>query len=107
MATQTNTCALTISGADRTVEALVSTDTPIRDLVPEFVELCLDMPPTAEEVRRGWAIMVDGERVLDEDSTLAESGVHDGDVLSLTERAAPPPPKLPRRPRRPPRKLPR
>ena len=70
MATQTNTCALTISGADRTVEALVSTDTPIRDLVPEFVELCLDMPPTAEEVRRGWAIMVDGERVLDEDSTL-------------------------------------
>jgi len=94
MATQTNTCALTISGADRTVEALVSTDTPIRDLVPEFVELCLDMPPTAEEVRRGWAIMVDGERVLDEDSTLAESGVHDGDVLSLTERAAPPPPKL-------------
>jgi MinD-like ATPase involved in chromosome partitioning or flagellar assembly len=91
MATQTNTCALTISGADRTVEALVSTDTPIRELVPEFVELCLDMPPTAEEVRRGWAIMVDGERILPEDSTLAESGVHDGAVLSLTERAPSPP----------------
>ena len=45
MSTQTNTCAVTIAGPDRRVDVVVSTETPIRQLIPTFVELSVDEPP--------------------------------------------------------------
>ncbi len=54
-----NTCAVTIAGPDRRVDLVVSTETPIADLIPTFVELSVDDAPNgngrAAGVERGAA----------------------------------------------------
>ena len=40
-----NTCAVTIAGPDRRVDLVVSTETPISELIPTFVELSMDEAP--------------------------------------------------------------
>ena len=42
-----NTCAVTIAGPDRRVDLVVSTETPISELIPTFVELSMDEAPAA------------------------------------------------------------
>ena len=46
-----NTCAVTIAGPDRRVDLVVSTETPISDLIPTFVELSMDEAPVRERPR--------------------------------------------------------
>ena len=48
-----NTCAVTIAGPDRRVDLVVSTETPISDLIPTFVELSMDEAPVRERPRPG------------------------------------------------------
>lgn len=94
-----NTCAVTIAGPDQRVDLVVSTETPISELVPTFVEL------TVEEELDGpqpvWAVAQAGRHPLPGDRTLAECGVTDGDVLTLTQvrssAKAPPRPAVVRR----------
>jgi MinD-like ATPase involved in chromosome partitioning or flagellar assembly len=102
MSTQTNTCAVTIAGPDRRVDVVVSTETPIRQLIPTFVELSVEAPPPEDGPQPVWAIAPPGKQPLAPDSTLAQSGVVDGAVLSLTQvrsqAQAPPAPRAVHRP---------
>ena len=102
MSTQTNTCAVTIAGPDRRVDVVVSTETPIRQLIPTFVELSVEAPPPEDGPQPVWAIAPPGKQPLAPDSTLAQSGIVDGAVLALTQlrsqAQAPPTPRAVRRP---------
>src|SRR5919107_5908396 len=85
MSTQTNTCAVTIAEPDRRVDVVVSTETPIRLLIPTFVELSVDAPPPVDGPQPVWGIAPPGKQPLAPESTLAESGIVDGAVLSLVQ----------------------
>jgi MinD-like ATPase involved in chromosome partitioning or flagellar assembly len=98
-----NTCAVTIAGPDRRVDLVVSTETPISDLIPTFVELSLDEAPVQNGRAPVWTVTPPGQQPLPLDRTLGECGISDGAVLTLTEirsqAAAPPKPaEVERRP---------
>lgn len=98
-----NTCAVTIAGPDRRVDLVVSTETPIADLVPTFVELSMDEPPAGNGRTPVWTVSPAGQAPLPLDRTLAQCGVADGAVLTLTElrsqaMAPPSPAEVGRRP---------
>jgi MinD-like ATPase involved in chromosome partitioning or flagellar assembly len=81
-----NTCAVTIAGPDHRVDLVVSTETPIRELIPTFVELSVDDPAGASgNGAPVWAVAPPGHQPLKPDHTLAEAGIADGAVLALTE----------------------
>jgi MinD-like ATPase involved in chromosome partitioning or flagellar assembly len=90
-----NTCAVTIAGPDRRVDLVVSTETPISDLIPTFVELSMDETPPANGRSPVYTVAPPGHQPLPLDRTLAQCGVADGTVLTLTElrSAAMAPPK--------------
>ena len=90
-----NTCAVTIAGPDRRVDLVVSTETPISDLIPTFVELSVDDAPPANGRSPVYTVAPPGHQPLPLDRTLAQCGVADGTVLTLTElrSAAMAPPK--------------
>jgi MinD-like ATPase involved in chromosome partitioning or flagellar assembly len=97
-----NTCAVTIAGPDRRVDLVVSTETPIVELIPTFVELSSDEAPDANGRTPVWTVAQPGQQPLPLDRTLAQCGVSDGSVLTLTElrsaAMAPPRPAEHRRP---------
>src|SRR4051812_17826086 len=89
-----NTCAVTIAGPDRRVDLVVSTETPIAELIPTFVELSMDEAPHENGRAPVWTVAPPGQQPLPLDRTLAQCGIADGAVLSLTElrsRAMAPP----------------
>jgi MinD-like ATPase involved in chromosome partitioning or flagellar assembly len=98
-----NTCAVTIAGPDRRVDLVVSTETPIADLIPTFVELSMDEPPSPNGRTPVWTVSPAGSAPLPLDRTLGQCGVADGTVLTLTElrsqaMAPPSPAEVVRRP---------
>jgi hypothetical protein len=98
-----NTCAVTIAGPDRRVDLVVSTETPISDLIPTFVELSMDEAPAANGRTPVWTVAQPGQQPLPLDRTLGDCGVADGAVLTLTEvrsqaMAPPKPAEVVRRP---------
>ena len=80
-----NTCAVTIAGPDRRVDLVVSTETPIADLIPTFVELSMDEAPPDNGRAPVWTVAPAGHQPLPLDRTLGQCGIADGAVLSLTE----------------------
>jgi len=90
-----NTCAVTIAGPDRRVDLVVSTETPISDLIPTFVELSVDEVPPGNGRSPVYTVAPPGHQPLPLDRTLGQCGVADGTVLTLTElrSAAMAPPK--------------
>ena len=101
-----NTCAVTIAGPDRRVDLVVSTETPIADLIPTFVELSMDEAPTVNGRMPVWSVAPPGREPLPLDRTLGQCGVTDGAVLTLTEvrsqaMAPPKPAEVIRRPEAP------
>ena len=90
-----NTCAVTIAGPDRRVDLVVSTETPISELIPTFVELSMDDAPPGNGRSPVWSVAPPGHQPLPLDRTLGQCGVADGAVLALTElrSAAMAPPK--------------
>src|SRR3954447_20656838 len=90
-----NTCAVTIAGPDRRVDLVVSTETPISELIPTFVELSMDDAPPENGRSPVWTVAPPGHQPLPLDRTLGQCGIADGAVLSLTElrSAAMAPPK--------------
>jgi MinD-like ATPase involved in chromosome partitioning or flagellar assembly len=98
-----NTCAVTIAGPDRRVDLVVSTETPISELIPTFVELSMDEAPADNGRAPVWTVAQPGHQPLPLDRTLAQCGVADGAVLALTEirsqaMAPPKPAEVDRRP---------
>ncbi len=85
MTTTTRTCAVTIAGPDRRVDLVVSTETPISELIPTFVEMTADDPPEPGTSQPVWSVAPPGRPPLPLDGTLRATGVADGDVLTLTE----------------------
>jgi MinD-like ATPase involved in chromosome partitioning or flagellar assembly len=63
---------------------VVSTETPLVELIPTFVELSLDDPPS-NGGSPVWSVAPPGQQPLALDRTLSQSGVVDGAVLELTE----------------------
>lgn len=106
-----NTCAVTIAGPDRRVDLVVSTETPVGELIPTFVELSVDAPPNGDGPQPVWAVAPAGRQPLPPDRTLADSGITDGAVLQLTQvrpaAMAPPRPSQVHRPEPPRRGTPR
>ena len=90
-----NTCAVTIAGPDRRVDLVVSTETPISELIPTFVELSMDDALSDNGRTPVWTVAQPGHQPLPLDRTLGQCGVADGAVLALTElrSAAMAPPK--------------
>jgi MinD-like ATPase involved in chromosome partitioning or flagellar assembly len=80
-----NTCAVTIAGPDRRVDLVVSTETPISELIPTFVELSSDEPPDGNGRTPVWSVAQPGRDPLPLDRTLGQCGIADGAVLTLTE----------------------
>lgn len=80
-----STSAVTIAGPERRVDLVVPTDVPIADLMTRFVELGFDEPPDPDERQPVWGVALNGTKPLPSSSTLAECGVADGAVLTLTE----------------------
>jgi MinD-like ATPase involved in chromosome partitioning or flagellar assembly len=97
-----NTAAVTIAGPDRRIDLVVSTETPLVDLIPTFVELSMDEAPNGSGPQPVWSVAPPGHQPLPLDRTLAQCGVADGTVLTLTElrsqAMAPPAPAAVRRP---------
>lgn len=91
-----NTAAVTIAGPDRRVDLVVSTETPLSDLIPTFVELSADDTPNGSGPRPVYSVAPPGQQPLPLDRTLGQCGVADGTVLTLTqvrsEAMAPPSP---------------
>jgi MinD-like ATPase involved in chromosome partitioning or flagellar assembly len=91
-----NTAAVTIAGPDRRVDLVVSTETPLSDLIGTFVELSADDAPNGSGPRPVYSVAPPGQTPLPLDRTLAQCGVADGTVLTLTqvrsEAMAPPSP---------------
>ena len=84
-----STRAITIAGPERRVDIVVPAETPIRDLLPTFLELGLgDEESMNGDSEAVWAIQPPGGMPLPSDATLADSGVTDGDILSLTQLRA-------------------
>ena len=80
-----NTAAVTIAGPDRRVDLVVSTETPLSDLIPTFVELSADDTPNGNGPRPVYSVAPPGQQPLPLDRTLGQCGVADGTVLTLTE----------------------
>lgn len=103
MSTTTKTCAITIAGPDRRVDLVVSTETPVVELIPTFVEMSADEPPEPDVPQPVWSVALPGRSPLPLDRTLRDAGVTDGDVLTLTEvrprTQSPPRPAELRKPR--------
>jgi MinD-like ATPase involved in chromosome partitioning or flagellar assembly len=76
-----NTAAVTIAGPDRRVDLVVSTETPLAELIPTFVELSAE----GSDDGRVWSVAPPGGGPLPLDLTLAQSAVADGTVLTLTQ----------------------
>ena len=103
MSTTTKTCAVTIAGPDRRVDLVVSTETPVAELIPTFVEMSSEDPPDADAPQPVWSVAPPGGQPLPLDGTLRDAGIADGTVLALTEirsqAQAPPRPAELRKPR--------
>jgi MinD-like ATPase involved in chromosome partitioning or flagellar assembly len=103
MTTTTKTCAVTIAGPDRRVDLVVSTETPVSELIPTFVEMSTEDPPAPEAAQAVWSVAPPGQQALPLDKTLRDAGIADGEVLTLTEvrprEQAPPRPAELRKPR--------
>jgi hypothetical protein len=103
MTTSTKTCAVTIAGPDRRVDLVVSTETPVAELMPTFLEMSMDEPPEPGMPQAVWSVALPGRSPLPLDRTLRDAGVSDGDVLTLSElrpqTQSPPRPAELRKPR--------
>ena len=62
MSTTTKTCAITIAGPDRRVDLVVSTETPVAELIPTFVEMSMDEPPEEGVPQALWSVALPGRR---------------------------------------------
>ncbi len=68
------------------IDVALPSGTPLTALLPDIVELA---EPASDEWPRGWRLDRRSGVSLDESITLAENGVHDGDVLVLAASDAP------------------
>jgi type VII secretion integral membrane protein EccD len=69
------------------VDVALPSGAPLGTLLPDIVELA---GQTSDEWPRGWRLDRTSGASLDESITLAENGVHDGEVLVLAASDAPP-----------------
>lgn len=80
-----NTCAITIAGPDHRVDLVVSTETPVAELIPTFIELGVEEPPDSHVRQPVWTVSPSGKPPLPLDQTLSDAGITDGAILTLTE----------------------
>lgn len=80
-------CRINIRAPDSRIELAVPTDVPLGDLLPEILRHAGSGMDEAGLVHQGWVLQRLGDEPLDEESTLAVAGLHDGDTVYLRPRA--------------------
>lgn len=85
--TLTGLCRINIRAPDSRIELAVPTDVPLGDLLPEIIRHAGAGMDEAGLVHQGWVLQRLGDQPLDEDTTLAAAGLHDGDTVYLRARA--------------------
>ncbi|WP_327000710.1 type VII secretion integral membrane protein EccD [Dactylosporangium sp. NBC_01737] len=93
-ATTSEMCRLAVYGPHRRIDIAVPVHVPIADLLPTLLRQ-LQPADLAEESgladsgleHGGWVLQRLGEAPLDENLSLAEAGLHDGDTVHLLPRA--------------------
>jgi MinD-like ATPase involved in chromosome partitioning or flagellar assembly len=81
--TTTNTSQITLVHPDGSIKLMVPTDVPVAELMPDFLDVARQ--PDGDDWELGHAA---GDPFEDEQQTLSELGVSDGDVLVLHEHEA-------------------
>ncbi|MEV4759980.1 type VII secretion integral membrane protein EccD [Micromonospora sp. NPDC049559] len=80
-------CRLVVHGPGRRLEVAVPADVPIADLLPAILHHFGDNFADAGLAHGGWVLQRLGAPPLDEDSSVASLGLHDGDSVHLRPRA--------------------
>ncbi|WP_238013756.1 type VII secretion integral membrane protein EccD [Dactylosporangium sp. AC04546] len=85
-------CRLTICGPSRQVEVAVPAHVVVSDLLPVLVEQLGENLVESGLLHGGWVLQRLGAAPLDQGSTVAALGLHDGDMVHLRPRAEQIPP---------------
>ncbi|MGW3991769.1 type VII secretion integral membrane protein EccD, partial [Streptomyces sp. NPDC004830] len=76
-------CRLTVRAPSVSVDLAVPADVPVADLLPTLLRYVGEEAEEAGLDHAGWVLQRLGDAPLDEETTLARSGLTDGDVLYL------------------------
>lgn len=85
-------CRVSVLAPTTRVDVALPVDVPIAELVPMLLELLGEPSPARPPV--GWRLSGIAGGVLPPDTTLAELGVPDGELLRLAPASVPPPPPV-------------
>ncbi|MGW0436569.1 type VII secretion integral membrane protein EccD [Micromonospora sp. NPDC003197] len=80
-------CRLVVSGPTRQVEVAVPANVLVGDLLPALLHRLGDNLADAGLAHGGWVLQRLGDAPLDEESTVALLGLHDGETVYLRPRA--------------------
>lgn len=84
--TSTDLCRIALATASGSLSVALPTDVPLNDLLPALLRMAGDGLANAGAGHEGWVLQRLGEAPLDEDATLAELGLRDGDQLHFRPR---------------------
>lgn len=91
---------VTVVGPQRSVDVAVPATVPVRELIPDLVDVCTDARSRSAGSR--WAVGVLGDQPFAPQRSLGDSGVVDGTTLFLRDMTSPVPPPAPATPPPPP-----
>ncbi|WP_036391556.1 type VII secretion integral membrane protein EccD [Micromonospora chokoriensis] len=80
-------CRLVVHGPQRQLEVAVPADVPVADLLPVLLSHLGGGLADAGLAHGGWVLQRLGEPPLNEDSSVATLGLHDGDLVYLRPRS--------------------
>lgn len=83
---------VTVVGPQRRTDLTVPADTPILELIPEIVDLCIDAGARSPSAR--WAVGKVGDEPLTATETLADHGIIDGALIYVRDMTSSTPPPV-------------
>jgi len=86
------TCRLVVIGPERQIELAVPAGVVLADLLPALLDHLGEDLADSGLAHGGWVLQRLGEAPLDEDVSVADLGLHDGDVVHLRPRSEQIPP---------------
>ncbi|MFJ8788766.1 type VII secretion integral membrane protein EccD [Streptomyces sp. NPDC102462] len=80
-------CRITVRAPEKSMDLAVPGDVPVADLLPALLDYAGEETQEAGLEHGGWVLQRLGGAPLDEEATLDEAGVRDGETLHLRPRA--------------------